>query len=98
MRNTIDRIENDLKEHKDKIKEQLNSGKAVDQKLKEILKLIVDTHSLQSEKKGKAIHNEETPVNRLQRKQPRIKNFELIIFGNSITKRIDPSFIARFSE
>lgn len=53
MRNTIDRIENDLKEHKDKIKEQLNSGKAVDQKLKEILKLIVDTHSLQSEKKAK---------------------------------------------
>lgn len=53
MRNTIDRIENDLKEHKDKIKEQLNSGKAVDQKLKEILKLIIDTHSLQSEKKAK---------------------------------------------
>lgn len=53
MRNTIDRIENDLKEHKDKIKEQLNSGKAVDQKLKEILKLIVDTHSLQSQKKAK---------------------------------------------
>lgn len=53
MRNTIDRIQNDLKEHKDKIKEQLNSGKAVDQKLKEILKLIVDTHSLQSEKKAK---------------------------------------------
>ena len=53
MRNTIDRIENDLKEHKDKIKEQLNSGKAVEQKLKEILKLIVDTHSLQSEKKAK---------------------------------------------
>ena len=53
MRNTIDRIENDLKEHKDKIKEQLNSGKAVDQKLKEILKLIVDTHRLQSEKKAK---------------------------------------------
>ena len=53
MRNTIDRIENDLKEHKDKIKEQLNSGKSVDQKLKEILKLIVDTHSLQSEKKAK---------------------------------------------
>lgn len=53
MRNTIDRIENDLKEQEDKIKEQLNSGKAVDQKLKEILKLIVDTHSLQSEKKAK---------------------------------------------
>ena len=53
MRNTIDWIENELKEHEDKIKEQLNSGKAVDQKLKEILKLIVDTHSLQSEKKAK---------------------------------------------
>ena len=53
MRNTIDWIENELKEHEDKIKEQRNSGKAVDQKLKEILKLIVDTHSLQSEKKAK---------------------------------------------
>ena len=31
----------------------------------------------------------------MQRKQPRSKKFELVIFGDSITKRIDPSFIAR---
>ena len=30
-----------------------------------------------------------------QRKQPRSKKIELVIFGDSITKRIDPSFIAR---
>ena len=46
-------------------------------------------------KKRKIIHDEETPTNELQRKQPRSKNFELVIFGDSITKRIDPSFIAR---
>ena len=46
-------------------------------------------------KKGEIIHDEETPVNKLQRKQPRSKVFELVIFGDSITKRIDPSFIAR---
>ena len=31
----------------------------------------------------------------MQRKQPRTKKFELVIFGDSITKRMDPSFIAR---
>ena len=46
-------------------------------------------------KKGKLIHDEETPANELQRKQPRSKKFELVIFGDSITKRIDLSFIAR---
>ena len=46
-------------------------------------------------KKGKILHDEETRANELQRKQPRSKKFELVIFGDSITKRIDPSFIAR---
>ena len=46
-------------------------------------------------KKRKIIHDEETPTNELQRKQPPSKKFELVIFGDSITKRIDPSFIAR---
>ena len=46
-------------------------------------------------KKRKIIHDEETPTNELQRKQPQSKNFELVIFGDSITKRIDPFFIAR---
>ena len=46
-------------------------------------------------KKGKIIHDEDTRANELQRKQPRSKKFELVIFGDSITKRIDPSFIAR---
>ena len=41
-------------------------------------------------KKGKILHDEETRANELQRKQ-----FELVIFGDSIIKRIDPSFIAR---
>ena len=40
-------------------------------------------------------HDEETPANEMQRKQSRSKTFELVIFGESITKRIDPSFIAR---
>ena len=44
-------------------------------------------------KKGKILHDEETPANELQRKQPQIKNFELVLFGDSITKRINPSFI-----
>ena len=46
-------------------------------------------------KKGKIFHDEDTRANELQRKQPRSKKFELVIFGDSITKRIDPSFIAR---
>ena len=46
-------------------------------------------------KKGKILHDEETRANELQRKQPRSKKFELVIFGDSITKRIDPSFRAR---
>ena len=37
VRNTIERIENNLKEHEGKVKKQLNSDKAVDQKNKEIL-------------------------------------------------------------
>ena len=40
LRNTIKKIENDLKEHEVKIKEQLNSDKAVGQKIKEILKTL----------------------------------------------------------
>ena len=46
-------------------------------------------------KKGIILHDEETPANELQGKQPRSKKFELVMFGDSITKRIDPSFIAR---
>lgn len=43
-------------------------------------------------KKGKIIHDVETPVNELQRKQRRRENFELVIFGETITKRqINPS-------
>ena len=41
------------------------------------------------------IHDEEISVNELQRKQPQSKKFELVIFGGSITKKLDPSFIAR---
>ena len=46
-------------------------------------------------KKGKILHDEETRANELQRKQLQSKKFELVIFGDSIIKRIDPSFIAR---
>ena len=46
-------------------------------------------------KKGKILLDEETRTNELQIKQPQSKKFELVIFGDSITKRIDPSFIAR---
>ena len=46
-------------------------------------------------KKGKIIHCEETPTNELERKQPASKKFELFIFGDSITKKINPSFIAK---
>ena len=45
-------------------------------------------------KKGKILHDEETRANQLQRKQPRSKKFELALFGDTDTKRIDPSFIA----
>ena len=34
VRTTIETIENNLKEHQEKIKKQLNSDKAVDQKIK----------------------------------------------------------------
>ena len=44
--------------------------------------------------KGENNNDEETPANELQRKQSRSKKFELVIFGDSIAKRIDPSFIA----
>ena len=53
----------------------------------------MEIHGLQSEKREK--YYEESQVNELQRKQPRSKNFELVLFGDSITKRIDPSFIIR---
>ena len=46
-------------------------------------------------KKGKILHDEETRTNELQIKQPQSKKFELVIFGDSITKRIVPTFIAR---
>ena len=100
VRNNSERIENNLIEHGEKIKKQLNSNKAVDQKIKEILNTL---ESFQDNgnpwvtvgKKGKILHDEETRANELQRKQPRSKKFELVIFGDSITKRIDPSFIAR---
>ena len=46
-------------------------------------------------KKRKIIYGNETPANELLRKQPRSKTFELFIFGDSIAKKIDPSFIAR---
>ena len=99
VRNTADRIENNLKEHEDKIKKQLNSDKAVDKKIKEILNTLESFQDngnpwLTVGKKGKIIHDEETPVNELQRIQPRNKKFELVIFRDSINKRIDPSFIA----
>ena len=34
----------------------------------------------------------------MQRKQPRSKTFELVIFGDSIAKKIDPSFILRYEK
>ena len=34
----------------------------------------------------------------MQRKQPRSKTFELVIFGDSIAKKIDPSFITRYEK
>ena len=46
-------------------------------------------------KKGEILHDEETPANELQRKQPQSKKFELVTFGDSITKRKDPSFTTR---
>ena len=101
VKNTIERIENNLKEHEEKIKKQLSSDKAVDQKIKEILNTLESFQDnggnpwLTFGKKGKIIHDEETPANELQRKQPSSKNFELVISGDSITKRINPSFIAR---
>ena len=100
VRNTIERNENNPKEHEEKIKQQLNSGKAVNQKLKEILNTLESFQDngnpwLTVGKKEKIIHDEETLVNELQVKQPRSKKFELVMFGDSITKRIDPSFIAR---
>ena len=95
VRNTIERIENNVKDHEEKIKKQLNSDKAVDQKIKEILNTLESFQDngnpwLQLEKRGKYSMTR----NELQRK-PRSKKFELVIFGDSITKRIDQSFIAR---
>ena len=46
-------------------------------------------------KKGENIRWRGNQANELQRKQPRSKKFELVIFGDSITKRIHQSFIAR---
>ena len=86
VRNTIERIENNLKEHEEKIKKQLSSDKAVDQKIKEILNTLESFQDnggnpwLTFGKKGKIIHDEETPANELQRKQPRSKKFELVTF------------------
>ena len=46
-------------------------------------------------KKGENLRWRGNQANELQRKKPRSKKFELVIFGDSITKRIDQSFIAR---
>ena len=78
VRNTIERIENNLKGHGEKIKKQLNSDKAVDQKFKEILNTsesFLDNGNpwLTVGKKGQILHDEETRANELQRKQPRSK-------------------------
>ena len=78
-------MENNLKYHKEKIKKQLNSDKAVDQKIKEILNTVESFQDngnpwLTVGKKGNIIHDEETPANELQRKQPRSKKFELVTF------------------
>ena len=87
VRNTIERNENNPKEHEEKIKQQLNSGKAVNQKLKEILNTLESFQDngnpwLTVGKKEKIIHDEETLVNELQVKQPRSKKFELVMFGD----------------
>ena len=37
--------------------------------------------------KGENNNDEETPANELQRKQPRSKKFELVIFGDSIAQK-----------
>ena len=100
VRNTIERIENNLQAHEEKIKKKLNSDKAADQKIKEILNILESFQDngnrwLTVGKKEKILYDEETPVNELQRKQVRSKKLELVIFGDSINKRIDPSFIAR---
>ena len=100
VRNTIDRIENHVNDYEEKIKKQLNSDKEVDQKIKKMLNILESFQDIGKPwltvgKKGKILHDEETPANELQRKQPRSKKFELVMFGDSITKRIDPSFIAR---
>ena len=55
----------------------------------------MEAHDLQLEKMGKIIPGNETRANELQRKLAGSKKVELVIFGGSITKRIDPSFIAR---
>ena len=68
VRNTIERIENNVKDHEEKIKKQLNSDKAVDQKIKEILNTLESFQNngnpwLTVGKKGKIIHDKETPAN-----------------------------------
>ena len=88
VRTTIDRIENNLKERQDKMKKQLNSDKAADQNIKGILntlELFQNNRNpwLTVGKKGKIIYEEETPVNELERKQPKSKRFQLVIFGDS---------------
>ena len=65
VRNTIERIENNVKDHEEKIKKQLNSDKAVDQKIKEILNTLESFQDngnpwLTVGKKGKILDDEET--------------------------------------
>ena len=65
VRNTIERIENNLKEHEGKTKKQLNSDKAVDKRIKEILNTLESFQDngnpwLTVGKKGKILDDEET--------------------------------------
>ena len=55
----------------------------------------MEAHDLQLEKMGKIIPGNETRANELQRRLAGSKKVELVTFGGSITKRIDPFFIAR---
>ena len=79
VRNTIERIKNNLKEPEEKIKKRLNSDKVLNQKIKEILNTLESFQDNENPwltvgKKGKIIHDEETPANELQRKQPPSKS------------------------
>ena len=96
VRNTTEKIQNDPKEHEEKIK-QLNSDEAVDQKIKEILNTLESFQDkgnpwLTVGRKRNIKHDEETPANKYKENNHEAKSLNQLYLEKASPKgQIHPS-------